>query len=73
MIMYNKITSSRNNQYTSIVLVYQYIQVATSFSLKDSTPYHHNNHNNVLTHDEPDYIIHTKKEPNGKPHYIIHT
>ena len=26
----------------------------------------------MLTDDEPDYIIHTKKEPNGKPHYIIH-
>ena len=71
--MYNKITSSRNNHYTSIVLVYQYIQVATSFSVKDSTPYHQNNHNDVLTNDEPDYIIHYKREPNGKPYYIIHT
>ena len=33
----------------------------------------YNNHNNVLTNDERDYIIKTKKEPNGKPHYIIHT
>ena len=70
MVMYNKITSSTNNHYTSILLVYQYIQVATSFSLKDSTTYHHNN---MITNDEPNYIIHAKKESNGKPHYIIHT
>ena len=46
------------------------IQVATSFALKDSTTFHHNN---MLTNDEPNYIIHTKKESNGKTHYIIHT
>ena len=46
------------------------IQVAATFSLKDSTTFHHNN---MLTNDEPNYIIHTKKESNGKAHYIIHT
>ena len=46
------------------------IQVATSLPLKYTTTYPDNN---MIKNDEPNYIIHTKKESNGKAHYIIHT